>query len=166
MAPAPVRKSGPSPVLVGTGVLVLAAVFLGPRIQWDSVPSTIESMPKPEVQVDSGTPNLSSSAIRVGIAFVVVCGLCVGVAKVLKPRAEAANANMVVEARLALDHRSTLCLVRAGNRRLVMGVDATGVRSLVELPPVPEAEPESVKVASPQLLADVLNRLREDRAAA
>jgi len=107
-------------------------------------------------------------------SLAVVCALCVLVTRWMGKRGTADAGNMEVLASLAVDAQCGVYLVRAGERRLVMGIDAAGVKALVELPrsivePATENQtvPATVVHSSPsttgpdrQLVAELLTRLR------
>jgi hypothetical protein len=80
-APPPVRRV--PPLLVGAGLLVIAAGFGLPRLLPDPAPAAA-------VAADPGTPapppdgpGLGASLGRMVVSLAVVCGLCVGVARLV-----------------------------------------------------------------------------------
>jgi flagellar biogenesis protein FliO len=72
------------------------------------------------------------------VSLVVVCGLCVGVARLVARKPPPPATGMAVSAALAVDPRCSVYLVTAGDRRLLLGVDAAGVKAVLELPGPPE----------------------------
>ena len=104
----------------------------------------------------------------------VVCGLCVLVAKWVGPKTPPAPGLMDVAASIAVGP-CVLHLVRAGDRRLLVGTDPGGVKAVLELPGAPpEAPPDPPAASEPaaepesltqQKLLDLLLQLRGRSAA-
>jgi len=145
------------PALIGVGVLVIALGFGLPLLTSQQTPAPLSATPSTPQVAKEFTPranepapaNLVVSLLRFVAALTVVCGLCVLAAKWLgrKPPAPG-EAAMQVVASLRVG-RCSVHLVRAGERRMLIGTDANGVKSLVELPgPAPEPVPEA-PTASP-----------------
>lgn len=120
--PAPSRR--PLPALVGGGVLVVALGFGLPRLLTDT---------RDPGAAPAG-PGVGTALLKMGAAVVVAGGLCVAAARYAGPRAATAAGPMTVAGTLRLDGRCVLQFVRAGDRRLLVGTDAGGVKALVELP--------------------------------
>lgn len=140
-SPTPNRPTGPkpSPLLIGGGILVIALGFGLPRLFTGS--STDSVSPPPASAAAPGTaiapaegPSLGMALGRLAVSLGVVAGLCVVVARVVGRRAGEKPGNMAVVASLAVGPRCAVHLVRSGDRRLLIGTDATGVKALVELP--------------------------------
>ncbi len=145
-APRSRTKSG----LIGVGVLVIALGFGLPQLfsgDTPSAPTTSEPA--------SAAPDLGWSLVRLVGGLVVVCILCVVVTRLLnrQPPAPAASP-LTLLASARVDARCGLYLVGAPGRRLLVGVDPGGVKSLVELPgEPPEAAPAPIEAEVEALLA-------------
>src|SRR5262249_12107825 len=121
---------------------------------------------------DADKPNLGMAAARMAGSFVGVCVVFVLLARMMGKRKTAPDrGNMEVLASLAIDYQSGVYMVRAGDRKLLMGIDSTGVKSLVEVPraivdpanekPIPmpvvvHSTPQSDRA----VVAELLTRLR------
>jgi flagellar biogenesis protein FliO len=136
-APSPTVKSSPrrrSPALLGCGLVVIAIGFGLPQIlPGRATPS--ESSAVPESQP------LGQSLARMAGCLVLVCGLCVIVTRWLGRRAAEVPGQMRVLASARVGNRCVVHLVQAGERRLLLGTDAAGVKALVELPGILPLEP-------------------------
>lgn len=141
---APPRPSGKFTSLVAVGVLVVAAGLLLPRLlslspapvsaEADTPPNAPEPPPAP---ADGGS---SSSLVwvlaKLLFGLAIVAGACIGVARWSnRARATAPPGILNALAKLAIDNRCVVHLVSAGSRRLLVGIDAGGVKVLLELPP-------------------------------
>ena len=147
-------------VLLGLGVFVVAVGFAVPRFLGS--PSTT---PKASESVQSFTlptpssdgPSLGMSLLKMALGVAVVSGGCIGIARWMKKRtATPAVGSMEVVARLALDRRCVLHLVQSGDRRLLLGIDAAGVKSLLEIPGEVPSTILSARVPVPSRFASVL----------
>jgi flagellar biogenesis protein FliO len=92
--------------------------------------------------------------------LVVVCGLCIIITRWMAKQTPAPAGTMEVLASLAVDVRCAIHLVRAGDRRLLIGTDLAGVKALTELPGrfsdlVPEPLPQPAAVEMPPKPATV-----------
>jgi flagellar biogenesis protein FliO len=164
-----------SPRLIGAGVLVVALGFGLPQLAPggapapDPTPAPTADHPPAPIPPPSAA-GVGVSLLKLAIGLVVVCGSCVFLARRLGPPAPAAAGTMEVLASIPFG-RCALHLVRAGERRLLIGTDAAGVKALVELPgsAAPPAEsasfvPTAVPVPDPAPAAaptrdEVLNLL-------
>jgi flagellar biogenesis protein FliO len=97
----------------------------------------------------SPAPDSGKILLRLGIGTAVVLGLCVATLYVgkrwLRPgaRVRAAGSQFQVLETLPLGNRCSILLVQAANRQLLVGVDSTGLKSLLSLPePFKETMPE------------------------
>jgi len=184
--PAAPRPPGPRvpPALIGVGVLLAALGFGLPRLTPDAAPTvaavepapqpaaaTKPALPTPIAPVDG--PALGASLARLAGSLAVVCGLCVAAARVAARRTAAGpDGAMEVLASLPIAGRSSVYLVKAGERRLLIGMDGGGVKALVELPgPAPEEVAGTVVVGpvavaapvaapTPDEIAELITRLR------
>ncbi|MBP3960881.1 flagellar biosynthetic protein FliO [Gemmata sp. G18] len=153
--PNPVRIP---PVLIGAGVLIIALGFglpgfiSSPTPLPDAPPRAATEgaaafAPRPESQ--AGTSKSPASVglglLQLVVALVVVCGLCVITTRWMgrKPSAPADQSMRVITSLRV--GRCAVHLVRAGDRRMLIGTDVTGVKALVELsgpePELPAATP-------------------------
>lgn len=177
-APAPQPK-GPrvSPALLGAGVLVVALGFGLPMLTTGAAPAPApqegakQAAPAP-IQPPGGA-GLLAALLKLAAGLVVACGLCVVVARLVGPKPPDAPGAMEVVASIAVA-RCVLHLVRAGDRRLLIGTDLGGVKAVLELPgSAPEPQPEPAAAAplaapAPLTKDEVLNlllRLRTQSAA-
>jgi flagellar biogenesis protein FliO len=84
-------------------------------------------------------PDPKALLARLGVGTVVVLGLCVGALWAAKrwlrgaPAAAASQQLRLLEA-LPLGNRCTLYLVSAGDRRILVGADAAGLKTVTPLP--------------------------------
>ncbi len=138
------------PVLIGAGVLVVALGFVLPALVStpiplpDAPPQATEGAgafaPRLAQAPNTKTPgSVALGLLQLVVALVVVCGLCVVTTRWLgrKP-APVAEQSMRAITSLRVG-RCVVHLVRAGDRRMLIGTDITGVKALVELPgPEPE----------------------------
>lgn len=171
-----IRKSTsrPPPLLIGIGVLVIALGFGLPRLFSGSADPTaqVEKPVLESVQTPERT-GLGMTFARLLGGLIVVCGLCILITRWLAQKTPVSQGPMQVLATLAIDHRCALHLVKANERRLLIGTDLAGVKALIELPgkltdmlpePVAAAEsvvgPMRVSVASPEPVLDILAQLR------
>ncbi|MDB5312214.1 MAG: hypothetical protein JWO38_6416 [Gemmataceae bacterium] len=147
----------PAAALIGVGVLVVALGFglprLAPDVLPDPKPAASEPAPvAPAAPVPVDGPGVGVSLARLAGSLVVVCGLCVAVTRLIGRRPAAPKPGMEVIASLPVDARCAVYLVRAGDRRLLVGLDAGGVKALVELPgpgPLPETPASPAEPAAP-----------------
>jgi hypothetical protein len=140
------------PALIGAGVLVIALGFGVPLLTSGSVPdathepAAAKAASSPVQPPES--PNLLTALLRLLVGMAVVCGLCVVVARMIGPKAPPAPGAMDVVASIAVGP-CVLHLVRAGERRLLVGTDPAGVKAVLELPgPGPEPEPPPPEAAA------------------
>ncbi len=154
--PPPSRFARLSPGLIGVGVLVIALGFGLPQLVSVSAPAApvpepvLAPGPTPGAAVEPPTAaGIGVSLLKLVIGLAVVCGACVFLARWLGPKPPPAHAAMEVLASIAIG-RCAIHLVRAGERRLLIGTDPAGVKALVELPVSETAEPsEPVPEAAP-----------------
>lgn len=148
------------PALIGVGVLVVALALGLPALMSPAPPPDAPPPAAPEAAEafaprPGPTPapaNIGVGLLRLVIALAVVCALLVLAVKWVgrKPPETAAAPSMRVVASLRVG-RCAVHLVRAGDRRILIGTDVTGVKALVELagsepepaPTTPEATPDT-----------------------
>ena len=131
----------PSPYLIGAGVVVIILGF--------GLPQFLSDAPAAPAASADGTPaptpaNLGVALLRLAAGLVVVCALCVVATRYAnRKRPQQPAGTMQILATLPLGPRCVVHLVRVGERRLLVGTDLGGVKSVVELPgatPEPEAD--------------------------
>lgn len=125
----PTRR--PSPALIGVGVLVVALGLGVPRLL--SEPTAAPAAASP------AGPGLTASLARMACGVTVAGGLCVAVTRLIRRPDAVGPGGMAVVESVAVDARCTLSLVQTGDRRLLVGIDRSGVKAVVELtgpPPV------------------------------
>jgi flagellar protein FliO/FliZ len=155
MAPPP--KPRVPAALVAAGVLVVAVGFGLPRLVAPP-PAAATAAPSPAAD----DPGLRRGLVKLAGCFALVCGGCVLVVQLAAARTPPKPGATRVLAALPLDGRCVVQLVKAGDRRLLVGLDPGGVKALLELPgpppgpiapPPPAAAPAAVvgpvKVAAP-----------------
>lgn len=149
-APKPVRLS---PGLIGAGVLVVALGFGLPMLSPSSPAPEAPTAPAPATAAKPQQPapisppsatGLGWSLVKLAVGLVVVCGLCVLLARYAGTKPLPPPSGMEVLAAITVG-RGVVHLVRIGERRLLLGTDASGVKALVELP---GADPLSAGAAS------------------
>jgi flagellar protein FliO/FliZ len=136
----------PPPALIGVGILVIALGLALPSLMSRPVASSGAAVSKPAqssfenltgnsfVDTQSEKPNLAWSFARLICGLAVVCGLCVVLTRWMGKRPLSPVGTMSVLATLTVDARCAIHLVRAGERRLLIGTDVSGVKALTELP--------------------------------
>jgi flagellar protein FliO/FliZ len=138
--PAPPATRRPSPYLVGAGILVIVLGFGLPQLLTDA-PASASQPPSAETPSAPAPANLGVALLRLAAGLVVACVLCVVAARYANRKQPRSVGAMEVLATLPVGPRCAVHLVRAGDRRLLVGTDLGGVKSVVELPgPEPEAE--------------------------
>lgn len=144
---APKPRPRPSPVLIGTGILVIALGFGLPQLAPSASPASPKATtadvgnskvappaPAPSHAPAPASPEFGTAIARLIGGLVVVCALCVVATRYLNRRPVEPTGTMKVLASLRVAPRCVVHLVRAGDRRMLIGTDATGVKSLLELP--------------------------------
>ena len=140
--PKPTRLS---PALVGAGVLVIALGFGLPMLTPGAAPAPEPAPSEPAGKREPPPPmpapdatGIGASLLKLAVGLIVVCGLCVLLTRWVGPKPPAVPAAMEVLASIAVA-RCVLHLVRAGERRLLIGTDLGGVKTILELSgPEPE----------------------------
>ena len=134
-----------SPGLIGAGVFFIALGFGLPQLVPSTAPAcnpgpTPVPAAKPVEPVEPPAPiappsvaGIGVSLLKLGVGLVVVCALCVLLTRWIGPKPSATPGAMEVLASIAVG-RCAIHLVKAGERRLLIGTDPAGVKALVELP--------------------------------
>jgi flagellar protein FliO/FliZ len=139
------RKSfRPPPLLIGVGILVIALGFGLPRLMSrttfdafssDSNSTQINSEKLAAIaETPSERPNLLIAMARSVVGLVIVCGVCIALTRWMSKRNPTHVGTMAVLASLSVDNRCAIHLVRAGDRRLLIGTDISGIKALTEIP--------------------------------
>lgn len=159
----------PPPVLIGVGVLMVAVGFALPRLAPEPHGPAGPAAPAPSRSPDTALPTtvegpgLGAAVGRLAVCLAVVCAAVVGVTRLVqKPAIETAGGMQVLAAH-AIDVRCAVYLVRAGDRRLLIGTDHTGVKALVELPPgipTPPVPPEPAARPTVDEITTLFARIR------
>ena len=94
-------------------------------------------------------PSTAELAIRAGLALVAVLGVALVSLRWLARRGLAGGAlgsrSLHLESRLALEARRSVCIVRAGDQRWLLGVSEAGVTLLAALGATPPAQPDGLE---------------------
>ncbi|HEY1190304.1 MAG TPA: flagellar biosynthetic protein FliO [Gemmata sp.] len=152
------------PALLGAGVLVVLLGFGLPALVSPSAPQPAPPAPQaPQAAAETFGPRATAPAplqqtpgsvglalLRLVASLTVVCGGCVLVVRWMsKKQTDPPNPSMSVIASLKVG-RCAVHLVRAGDRRMLIGTDVSGVKALVELPgPDPASAPDAIPDALP-----------------
>lgn len=130
---------------VRLSLALLLAVLLAPPLPAADRAVAPEKTPQPEWVA---APEAGGQLARLGVGTVVVLGLCVATLYAGQrwlrggPAAAEGKQFQVLET-LALGNRCSVLLVRAAGRQLLVGLDGSGVKSLLTLPePLPDADAE------------------------
>lgn len=152
--PAPQPPARLSGGLLAGGALVVILGFGLPAVfgTSDAVPATstkpqAKLAPEPIAPPSAGNIGLSLLKLVGGLA--VMCGVCVLLAKYAAPKPAPTPQTMSVAAALRVG-AWTVQLVVAGERRLLVGTDATGVKAVLELPPGPPPEVQQTEAPAAQ----------------
>lgn len=139
MPPAPSPKPAPSK-LVPLGAAVVIAGFVLPQLFGGSASPTPAAQP-------TDAPNYVSFLLKMLLGIGVLAGACVLFVRWNKP-GPVATGNMEILATVTVA-RGLVHLVRAGDRRLLIGVDPAGVKAVTELPgPLPSNIVGPVRVST------------------
>jgi hypothetical protein len=139
-------------MLIGAGVLVVALGFGLPMFASGPAPDKPAAQSKeakdPTPVIPPSATGLGASLARLAVGVAVVCGLCVLAAKWFgqKPAATAGAMDVLASIQVA---RCVVHLVRAGDRRLLIGTDFGGVKSLLELPGADPVTPPPPAATAP-----------------
>lgn len=154
------------PALIGAGVLVVLLGFglpslvsqppaqqQAPQAALPAAPAAaaeaFNPRPAPPAPLQQTPGSIGFALLRLVASLAVVCGGCVLVVRWLgKKHADAPAPTMSVIASLRVG-RCAVHLVRAGDRRMLIGTDVSGVKALVELPGPDPAPADAVPDALP-----------------
>lgn len=125
----PTAAKSPPNRLVVTGAIVVVAGFLLPQL--------LPSSAAPAAAAPASTPDYTGFLLKMCVGTLVFAGACYIFVRRRKA-APAVAGNMEILATVPIASRGVVHLVRAGNRRLLLGVDLHGVKAIAELPgPIP-----------------------------
>jgi flagellar protein FliO/FliZ len=120
------------PWLVVGGAFVIGLGLFAPQVA-RSTPDTTAPTPALVGSTDGTSPTTIVFKMLLGIG--VVAFASVGFSRVVAQQKPAAlPGTLELLASLSLDVRSAVHLVRVGDRRLLIGIDAHGVKAVTELP--------------------------------
>jgi flagellar protein FliO/FliZ len=140
-APQPARLSGG---LLAGGALVVILGFGLPALFGGSEAApaipTKQAKLAPEPIAPPSAGNIGLSLLKLVGGLAAMCAVCVLVAKFATPKPPATPQALTVAAALRVG-ACTVHLVVAGERRLLVGTDGSGVKAVLELPPATEAPP-------------------------
>jgi flagellar biogenesis protein FliO len=149
--------------LAGIGFVVVCLGLFAPRLFSINAPTSTDTSvspldPAPPADGSSLGWTVAKMAIGVGLVAVV----CIGVARYVHRKTPPAQPQaMEVLASLPIDSRCVVHLVRVADRRLLVGIDAAGVKAVAEVPaevPMPTpmvTGPTRVSATSAPLPADI-----------
>ena len=131
--------------LIAIGLFVVICGLLIPKLISGSppqpLPQSSDARVKPVAPLarsseEPATPPPSPTALLVKmiVGIALFGGVAIALARSMKNKPLRPAKNMEVLASLNLDARCMLHLVQAGPRRLLIGMDATGAKTLTELP--------------------------------
>lgn len=153
-------------LLAGIGFVVVCLGLFAPKIfNFGSPPPASTDAPaSPFDPPASGGADLGWTVAKMAIGVGLVAVVCIGVARyVNRKNTPTQPTGLEVLASLPVDSRCVVHLVRVADRRLLVGVDAGGVKAVTELPasvPLPAPPPQvvgplKVNATSAPLPADV-----------
>lgn len=152
-------------VLAGVGFVVVCLGLFAPKLFSINSPTTADTPVSPLDAAPAGDASgLGWTVAKMAIGVGLVAVVCIAVARYVNRKAPPpALSELQVIASLPVDSRCVVHLVRVADRRLLVGVDAAGVKAMAELPagvPLPPTPtqvigPVAVNVTSSPLPADV-----------
>jgi flagellar biogenesis protein FliO len=168
MSPAkPGQPSSRFQVLAGVGFVVVCLGLFAPKLFSSNPPAQAADAPASPLAAAppaGDTSGLGWTVAKMAIGVGLVAVVCIAVARYVNRKAAPATpSELQVLASLPVDARCVVHLVRVADRRLLVGVDAAGVKAVAELPagvplPAPPAQvigPVAVNATSTPLPADV-----------
>ena len=153
-------------LLAGVGFVVVCLGLFAPKLfLGNSAPqATADQSPLDPVGPPSDGSTLGGTVLKMLLGVGLVAVVCIGVARTMKKRTPpTVNPGLEVLASLPIDARCVVHLIQVADRRLLVGIDAGGVKAAVELPqgvpmPPPATQvfgPVAVNASSTPLPADV-----------
>lgn len=150
-------------VLAGVGFVVVCLGLFAPKLFLNNAtpasPAANNPLPTPAA-------DLGGTAVKMFVGVGVIAVVCLGIARYVKRQSPPPPAGeMRVLASLPVDARCVVHLVEVAERRMLVGVDAVGVKAVAELPagvpppppapPVQVIGPVAVNATSTPLPADI-----------
>jgi len=162
----PVQPTFRFKLLAGIGFVVVCLGLFAPKIFnfGSPSPAPTDTPASPFDPPAGGGADLGWTVAKMALGVGLVAMVCVGVARyVNRKNAQSQPTGLEVLASLPVDSRCVVHLVRVADRRLLVGVDAGGVKAVTELPasvPLPPPPPQvvgplKVNATSSPLPADV-----------
>ncbi len=164
MTPAPPPGQQPSSKfkwLAGLGFVVVCLGLFAPKLLNNSPPpSDTQAKPLTPAATADGSLGWTVAKMAVGVGLIAV--VCIAVARYVNHKSPPpAVTSLQVLASLPVDGRCVVHLIRVADRRLLVGVDPSGVKAVAELPaevpnPTPRViGPLAVSATSAPLPADL-----------
>lgn len=139
-------------LLAGIGFVVVCLGLFAPKIfNVGAAPSTSTDTPaSPFDPPAGGGADLGWTVAKMAVGVGLVAVVCIGVARyVNRKNPPAQPAALEVLASLPVDSQCVVHLVRVADRRLLVGVDAGGVKAVTELPASVPLPPSPTHVVGP-----------------
>jgi flagellar biogenesis protein FliO len=122
----PTAAKSPTNKLVVAGAILVIAGFMLPRLLPSPTAPTAAATP-------ASAPDYTGFLLKMCAGTLTFSGACYLFVRRRKP-APAVAGNMEIVATVPIASRGLVHLVRAGNHRLLLGVDLHGVKAIAELP--------------------------------
>ena len=134
-------------LLAALGFIVVCIGLFAPKLFTfgsTQAPAENTSPLDPPPPPDGGSLGWTVAKMAVGVGLVAV--VCIGVARYVNRKSQPApQTSLQVLASLPVDGRCVVHLIRVADRRLLVGVDAGGVKAVAELPAeVPNPTPRVI----------------------
>lgn len=100
------------------------------------------------------------SIVKMVAGIIVISSICIGIARWMNRRQKTDNSTVSEQqilASVALDSRCMVHLVQLGQRRMLIGMDLGGVKSMLELPPI-ETTNSSTSTPTRQSATNMVDR--------
>lgn len=149
-------------LLAGAGFVVVCLGLFAPKLFSINTPPPADTPPATVTPADDSSLGWTVAKMAIGVGLVAV--VCLAVARyVNRKHPPKGPTGLEVLASLPVDSRCVVHLVRVADRRLLVGIDAGGVKAVTELPasvplPPPPTQvigPVAVNVTSTPVPADI-----------
>lgn len=163
-------------LLAGVGFVVVCLGLFAPKLFSINAAVPTDTPPARATPADDSSLGWTVAKMAIGVGLVAV--VCLAVARyVNRKNPPTGLSSLEVLASLPVDSRCVVHLVRVADRRLLVGIDAGGVKAVTELPtsvplPPPPTQvlgPVAVNVTSAPVPADIaalLSGLRQSQTTA